>query len=295
MNCSGIVHNRVAHRLFQQVRPHQPDRARSTRSKGTDTMSNVPDQPETSNSWSRSRTRRNTAMGVTAGILGGGAIGLLMAVPSWTSAASDSSTTDSTVAAVVQDTSSDSSTATDDAGADPTAPQAEPGAGLRELLQPLVDDGTITAAQADTVADYLVANRPERGDGGRGGEHGPGGRRGGPGFDGEVVAGLLGIDVDALRTELRDGKTIAAIATEQGVDVQSVIDALVAEAKTHLDLSVTNGRLTQEEADAKLIEVTERITDGVNNGRPARGDAPADAPPPADAPADVTADVTSGS
>ena len=97
------------------------------------------------------------------------------------------------------------------------------------------------------------------------------------------MAGLLGIDAETLRSELVAGKTIAEVATEHGVDPQTVIDALVAEAKTHLDLSVTNGRLTQEEADAKLTEVTERITDRVNNGGPIRqgrgerGDAPVQA------------------
>jgi hypothetical protein len=47
-----------------------------------------------------------------------------------------------------------------------------------------------------------------------------------------------------------------------------VIDALVAEAQSHLELSVQNGRLTQEEADARLAELTERITRRVNEGRP---------------------------
>ena len=85
-----------------------------------------------------------------------------------------------------------------------------------------------------------------------------------------MLAGLLGIDVDTLRSELGSGKTVAEIAAEQGVDVQTVIDSLVAEVAEHLDLSVENGRLTQEEADAKLAEATERITDFVNNGRPNR-------------------------
>ena len=55
------------------------------------------------------------------------------------------------------------------------------------------------------------------------------------------------------------------------VDIETVIDSLIAEAKSHLDLSVENGRLTQEEADAKLAEVTQRITEFVNNGLPERG------------------------
>src|SRR5262249_26781471 len=86
----------------------------------------------------------------------------------------------------------------------------------------------------------------------------------------EVLANLLGIDVDTLRSDLRDGKTIAQIASDQGVDVQTVIDSLVSEVKSHLDLSVQNGRLTQDEADAQLDKITQRITDFVNNGFPQR-------------------------
>ena len=43
---------------------------------------------------------------------------------------------------------------------------------------------------------------------------------------------------------------------------------MVAEAQDHLAEGVAEGRLTQEEADEKLAEITERITDVVNNGRP---------------------------
>jgi hypothetical protein len=237
----------------------------------------------------RRRDRRSTAFGVTAGLLAGGAVGLLVAMPSFSSAASSDATTPPTTEVVA---SSDSGT--DDSGtADtPDAPDAPPSDAdiqakqqerIRTELQNLVDDGTITAAQADAVAADLATAIPDRGPGGHGGPWGRGGHRG-PGFDGEVLAGLLNIDVDTLRSDLRGGKTVAEIATEQGVDPQTVIDALVAEAKSHLDLSVQNGRLTQAEADAKLAEVTQRITDFVNNGFPQRDDAP-----PADAPADVSA------
>ena len=47
---------------------------------------------------------------------------------------------------------------------------------------------------------------------------------------------------------------------------------MVAQAKTHLDEEVAAGEHTQEEADQKLADITERITDSVNNGMPARGD-----------------------
>lgn len=226
----------------------------------------VPGNPGSPDIPDRRRNRRTTAIGVTAGLLGGGAIGLLAAMPSFGSAASTTPTTTEVV--VTDDSGTDDDTATDAADevsaldADREARAAER---IRAALQNMVDDGTITAAQADAVAADLASDLPDRGPGGPGWHH----RH--PGFDGEVLAGLLGVDVETLRSELRAGTTVAEIAAEQGVDVQTVIDALITEAEEHLDLAVENGRLTQAEADAKLAELTERITDFVNNGRPDRG------------------------
>ncbi len=205
----------------------------------------------------RRRTRRTTGLATAAGVLGGGAIGLMFAVPSFTNAAgSDAGATAPSAATVtVQDTGSEPVPLDD--------PAAEPGTRLRDVLQPLVDDGTITADQADKVSDHLVANRPQGGPGGEMGErHGRGPGR----FDGQIVADLLGVDAATLRTEVMNGSTLAEVATAQGVDPQAVIDGLVAEAKTHLDQGVADGRLSQDEADARLTEMTTRITDAVNNG-----------------------------
>lgn len=223
---------------------------------------NPDSNPDMNPSAASSRRRRGTILGVSAGVLGGGLVGLAMTVPTFTSAASDDTTdttTDITVAALqtTDDTTTDDSTVdtTDDAA------RPEPGARLREALQALVDDGTITAEQADAVAEHLAAQAPERG-----------GHRGhrGPGMDGEVVAGLLGIEAEELRDALRDGQSIADLATANGVDVQTVIDALVAEAQGHLDLAVENGRLTEEEAAEKAADLEARITARVNGERPVR-------------------------
>jgi hypothetical protein len=48
------------------------------------------------------------------------------------------------------------------------------------------------------------------------------------------------------------GKTIADLAKEKSVSDQQLIDALVASQKTMLDQAVTNGRLTQAQADKWL-------------------------------------------
>jgi len=209
------------------------------------------------------RIRRNAAIGVTAGLLGGGAIGLLMTVPSLTSAASDDTGSVADAVVAVQEVA-----ITDTSGTLTDTDRPDPGVRLRELLQQLVDDGVIDDTQADAVTQLLIENRPERGERG---DHGPGRHERGPARDGEVIAGLLGIDVESLHSELQSGNSIAAIAEANGVDVQTVIDALVAEASSHVDLMVESERLTAEEAAAMKANLTERITARVNGERPGRG------------------------
>ena len=181
--------------------------------------------------------------GLTAGLVGGGAAGAVLGT---------SGISGAQPAVAVQQEEGDE--AAPDEGDRP-----EPGERLGEVLAPLVEDGTITQAQADAVIAALQEARPERP-----GHHGPGkGIKGG-----DTAAEALGITTDELREALRDGATIAEIAALQGVDVQSVIDAMVAEASERLAEAVENGRITQEEADEKLAELGEKITDVVNNGRP---------------------------
>jgi hypothetical protein len=133
-------------------------------------------------------------------------------------------------------------------------------ANIRATLQPLVDDGTITADQLDKVVAALVAAGPGDGDGDGGMGHG--GMRG---VGLQTVADLLGITVDDVRTAIQGGTTLADLATQHGKTAQDVIDALVADATTHLDAEVKAGTITQAEADTRLTDATQRITDFVNN------------------------------
>lgn len=196
----------------------------------------------------RRTSKRLVAAGLGAGLLAGSAIGLFVAVPSLTSAASS---TDGTVV-VEQD---------DGTTTDVPSDMADPGTRLRDVLQPLVDDGTISAEQADAVSTYLASQRPDRGDRGQGG---PGGHHGRGHEFGAVVTDLLGIDGPTLRAELEAGSTLAEVAEAHGVDAQTLIDALVADAETHIAQAVENGRLTEDEAAAKLADLEQRITDRVN-------------------------------
>ena len=198
-------------------------------------------------------SKKYIAVGLLAGLTAGGGAGLIL---SQTGSAGASSYP----AIVVQQDDTDTTDTTDSTG---TAP--EPGSRLQEVLAPLVAAGTITQAQADSVVDALVAARPE---GGRpGGPGGRGGRHGNRGARLETVAGVLGTTVEELRTELQSGQSIADVAGDQ---TQAVIDALVAEATERIEQGVTDGRLTQAEADEKLAELTDKITNMVNKVRPAR-------------------------
>lgn len=109
---------------------------------------------------------------------------------------------------------------------------------LREVLQSLVDDGTLSQEQLDAVIGALEAARPDKDGGrkGRDGRDGPGHRKGKAGKFGlhkdlrDAAAFVLGLDVEELGAELKSGKTLAEIAEAQGTSRQELIDALVAAA-----------------------------------------------------------------
>jgi len=124
---------------------------------------------------------------------------------------------------------------------------------LEDLLGELVTEGVITQDQADLVGERIRAAGPFH----RMGHH--------RGAHLEVVAELLGMEATDVAEALRDGQSIADLA---GDDTQSVIDALVTEATERLTAAVDDGRLIQEEADEKLDEITQRITNMVNGERP---------------------------
>ena len=282
--------------------------------------------------------RRHVIGGLTATVLGGGAAGLLLLAPSLSNAAGpvadvvaqappttepDSSETETTEPATAadstpaEDTTDD--TTVDEGDADVTARSD----GLRELLQPLVDDGTLTAEQADAVVAELEGaaighqeiwvegpmvihgrdemGMPGMGLPGMGPDIGPDmGFPGGPGFPGhggpgmpegsemslsirvpfgsfspDVIADTIGIELTDLMSQIREGATVADIATASGVDPQTVIDALVDNTSDHLAVAVDEGSLTEEDAAAILADATTRIAEFVNGEEPAAPDAPA--------------------
>jgi len=187
------------------------------------------------------------AAAVAASLIGGGAAGAALFAPNL-------------AGAQTQDQQ--------DQGQTQQAPQdmPDPKQHIRDTLQSLVDNGTITSEQADAVADTLAKAGPPAG-----GPHGgPGRGHHGPPL--QAAAAAIGIDEDTLRTELQSGKTLAQVANDHGVSTETLVNALVADLEQHLADEVANGRITQEQADKMKSDAQTRITDMVNSQGPAQGD-----------------------
>ncbi len=208
--------------------------------------------------------KRFAAIGLTAGLVAGAGAGLALGGPGLVGAASSDSTTESTTANGATNLQTDTSSTADSAGSD--AP-FDRNARLQEVLAPLVADGTITQAQADAVVARLIEAAPLRGPGGHGPGH-HGGQRG-PRLD--AAAEAIGITAEELGQALRAGSTVAEVAAANGVDVQTVIDAMVAQVETHLAEEVAAGEKTQAEADEILANAPERITAAINGELRERG------------------------
>ena len=79
-----------------------------------------------------------------------------------------------------------------------------------------------------------------------------------------AVLESLGIDAETVRTGFDADKSLATIAGENGVAEAELIAAIEADMASHIADAVENGRLTQEEADEKMADLTDIITERVN-------------------------------
>lgn len=142
--------------------------------------------------------------------------------------------------------------------------------------------GRITQAQADQMKARINAGGvpffggPHRF--GDFGHHGPGGHL-------SAAAGYLGLTVPQLMQKLSGGKSLADVAKAQDKSVDGLKQAMLADAKTHLDQAVKDGMLTEAQATPELNELKSRIDAIINGtfrgpgGRPdfRRGGPPGDA------------------
>jgi len=83
----------------------------------------------------------------------------------------------------------------------------------------------------------------------------------------EAAATVLDVELDELLDELKDGKTMAEVAEDQGMSVEQFTEALLSQVKAQLDGLVAEGKLTQEQAD-QILQRTENNIDGIVNAQP---------------------------
>ena len=129
------------------------------------------------------------------------------------------------------------------------------------------DEADAKLADAEERITEMVNRVPGEGESDR--ESGPLQPRGPRSAD--TIAETLGLTVDELQAARAAGQSVADVAAAQGVDVDTVVQAIVDDVEAHLAAEVAEGDITQEEADAKLAGAEEHVTERVNTV-PGEGD-----------------------
>ena len=150
-----------------------------------------------------------------------------------------------------------------------------PVAALDGILSGLVSKGTITQVQADAVkaavlaaAETAKANRPAKAD-----------APDRAAMD-ALISSTLGIDSATIKSRLKAGETLAAIA---GTKKDALIAALVAEHTKRIDEKVAAGKITAAQATTLktdlVAHVTQEISEVKSKGKHGHG-GPLGAPAP---------------
>ena len=121
---------------------------------------------------------------------------------------------------------------------------------ISSLLSTLVSKGTITQSQADAIVqaakDARAAGKVEF-------------EKNRAAID-AVVTSTLGISIDTIKTRLKAGETLAAIAGDKKA---ALIAAISTEVNKQIDAAVTAGKLTAAQASTEKAKTTERVTNMV--------------------------------
>lgn len=120
----------------------------------------------------------------------------------------------------------------------------------------LVDEDETTTTEAGTPDVGSDAASSDDSSKGRRGHRG--------GCDLSEAAEAIGIDEAELKAAVESGESIADVAEANGVDVDTVIDAMVSAKTERLAEKIDEGQITQAEADEKLADAEARITERVN-------------------------------
>lgn len=139
------------------------------------------------------------------------------------------------------------------------APSADAAEGDTAVVAP-VDSGTADSAEVESDDSNLGDS-----------EECPGHHRkhrwhhmahGASGEESGQMAELIGIEPDALREALQSGQSLADVAVANGVELQTLIDAIAAGIQDRVDAAFDAGRIDAEKAEqlrADAFDIAERI------------------------------------
>jgi transposase-like protein len=81
----------------------------------------------------------------------------------------------------------------------------------------------------------------------------------------EISAKAIGVTPQALRAELKSGKSVAQVAGEHGVSAQTVENAVLSAADARIDQAVAAGKLTSTEAATIKAALPAAVSKAVNH------------------------------
>jgi hypothetical protein len=153
-------------------------------------------------------------------------------------------------------------------GVEPSKLSAALKKAYEDRIDAAVAAGRLTKQQGDELKQRIESEDfPLLGPPGFG--HGPGGPHGFV-HGLEAAASYLGLTEDELHSRLDSGKTLAEIAKAQGKSVDGLKDAMVKDAKAHLDAAVKAGRLSASMEKQMLADLQQHIDDLINGKLPDR-------------------------
>lgn len=87
----------------------------------------------------------------------------------------------------------------------------------------------------------------------------------------QTWAEALGMTPEELAAAMQDGKSVADLAAEKGLELKDLVDKALAAREAVVREAVEAGRLTQEQADALRQQMQERMSERLQSGACAPG------------------------
>lgn len=89
--------------------------------------------------------------------------------------------------------------------------------------------------------------------------------------DHAALLAFLKIDKETFHNEMKSGKTLAAIAQQQGISEQELKNFMMQQMSQRIEQGVQSGKLTAEQAEKMKQNMDQRVTERINGKAPMRG------------------------